>query len=163
MSGMIIRSKGFSKGYDGGQITFVGILDDGAGLVLYRYGVPHAVAIQTGVEYSFLFSSYAAYSATSYRIVRKFINEVRSGYPYKKWSGYPYENWSIRHKSVGYVRDYPDDFSLGWSDKMPEGYGEKAQREFEATLKPVSVMHPAYYGKLQALSVALQEALAKLK
>lgn len=155
MSGMIIRSKGFSKGYDGDQITFVGILDDGAGLVLYRYGVPHAVAIQTGAGYSFLFSSYAAYSATSYRIVRKFIDEVRSGYPY--------ENWSIRHKSVGYVRDYPDDFSLGWSDKMPEGYGEKAQREFEATLKPVSVMHPAYYGKLQALSAALQEALAKLK
>lgn len=155
MSGMIIRSKGFSKGFDGDQITFVGILDDGAGLVLYRYGVPHAVAIQTGVGYSFLFSNYAAYSATSYRIVRKFIDEVRSGAPY--------ESWSIRHKSVGYVRDYPDDFSLGWSDKMPEGYGEKAQREFEATLKPVSVMHPAYYGKLQALSAALQEALAKLK
>lgn len=155
MSSMIIRSKGFSKGYDGAQITFVGILNDGDGLVIYRYGVPHAVAIKTGSGYSFLFSNYAAYSATSYRTVRKFIDEVNSGYPY--------ENWGIRRSNVGYVRDYPDNLSLGWSDKMPNGYGEKAQREFEATLKPVSVMHPVYYAKLQELSVALQEAIAKLR
>lgn len=155
MESMIIRSKGFSKGYDGAQITFVGILNDGEGLVIYRYGVPHAVAIKTGSGYFFLFSNYAAYSGTSYRIVRKFIDEVNSGYPYA--------NWSIRRSNVGYVRDYPDNLSLGWSGKMPNGYGEKAQKEFEATLKPVSVMHPVYYAKLQALSVALQEALAKLR
>lgn len=154
MTGMIIRSRGFNQGFDGAQITFVGNLNDGEGLVLYRYEVPHAVAIKTGTGYSFLFSSYAAYSATSYRIVRKFIDEVNSGRPY--------EEWSVRRKNVGCVRHYPDDPSLGWTDKEPTGYGEKAQNEFGTTLKPVSVMHPVFYGKLQELSLALQEALARL-
>lgn len=155
MAGMIIRSKGFSKSYDGPQITFVGILNDGEGLVLYRYGVPHAVAIKTASGYTFLFSNYAAYSATSHRIVHKFIDEVDSGYPY--------DDWSVRRSNVGYVKEFPDDPNLSWSDRAPTGYGEKAQREFEATLRPVSVMHPAYYGKLQELSMALQGALANLK
>lgn len=154
MADMIIRSRGFNPGFDGVQITFVGILNDGEGFVLYRYEVPHAVAIKTGGGYSFLFSNYATYSATSYRIVRKFIDEVSSGRPY--------EEWSVRRKNVGYVRQLPDDPNLGWSDKAPTGYGEKAQNEFGATLKPVSVMHPVYYGKLQELSLALREALARL-
>lgn len=152
MADMIIRSRGFNRGSEGAQITFVGILNDGEGLVLYRYEVPHAVAIKTEGGYSFLFSNYAAYSATSYRIVRKFIDEVSSGRPY--------EEWSVRHKNVGCVRQLPDDPSLGWTDKVPTGYGEKAQNEFGATLKPVSVMHPVYYGKLQELSLALQVQVA---
>lgn len=48
MTDMVIRSRGFNQGSDGAQITFVGILNDGEGLVLYRYEVPHAVAIKTG-------------------------------------------------------------------------------------------------------------------
>ena len=154
MADMIIRSRGFNRGSEGAQITFVGILNDGEGLVLYRYEVPHAVAIKTEGGYSFLFSNYAAYSATSYRIVRKFIDEVSSGRPY--------EEWSVRHKNVGCVRQLPDDPSLGWTDKAPTGYGEKAHSEFEATLKPVSAMHPVFYGKLQELSLALRGALARL-
>lgn len=47
MADMIIRSRGFNPGFDGVQITFVGILNDGEGFVLYRYEVPHAVAIKT--------------------------------------------------------------------------------------------------------------------
>lgn len=77
-------------------------------------------------------------------------------------SSRPYEEWSVRRKNVGYVRQLPDDPNLGWSDKAPTGYGEKAQNEFGATLKPVSVMHPVYYSKLQELSLTLREALARL-
>lgn len=154
MTDMVIRSRGFNQGSDGAQITFVGILNDGEGLVLYRYEVPHAVAIKTGGGYSLLFSNYAAYSATSYRIVRKFIDEVSSGRPY--------DEWSIRRKGVGCVRQFPDDAYLGWTDKVPTGYGRKSQSEFEATLKPVAAMHPVYYGKLQELSSALQGALTRL-
>lgn len=53
MTDMVIRSRGFNQGSDGAQITFVGILNDGEGLVLYRYEVPHAVAIKTGGGYCF--------------------------------------------------------------------------------------------------------------